>query len=463
MCRSPYGFCGDGPSYCTEDAIWTPECPEDSEASAPTFLQTDEVEPTVSPADQSTSNLGSVNSATNAPTPGLGSVTDAPLPSFHKPSGGGKKPGGKPKPSSGSSGSPQSTDEVTNQPTKNLITQDSAPTNDSGTASPTQSLAEKVYSPTDPEASYFCGLDWEDANTSCAKRCPSSMSEDCDDGYKCFTFTTCTDVQIQETSFGTNPTKPPSEIDNEGGDFGENPLSTIDNEGGDYLALNDPESVRCTGTPCPFVGECRSQYGFCGSQFIYCNDLSSWKLDDCGLSGTDEKGDPVLCDPEVFKCAEGEEVYRDPLHECEFFPCPEDEEEASDITSSSFNLPASSPSEFPELPVPTLPIITQAKPFTFPTEIDLGTNPSTLSNNAIVVVGTGDDIADDGEELSNATGDGRVENSTSKANIDSSGFNPETDALIRDWLESSVDASHGCGHLWALLIMPMLFIFFNVD
>jgi hypothetical protein len=348
-----------------------------------------------------------------------------------------------------------------------------------------------VNSITDPDANFFCGLDWDDANTSCSKRCPSSKSEDCGEGYKCFAFTSCLDEQLQETP-PTNPpsavdndegldfvTDPPSAIHNEVEDFGTNPPTAIDIEGEDFgnapetndqsnLAplTNDPKSVWCTGSPCPFVGECRSQYGFCGSQFIYCNDLSSWKLDDCGLSGTDEKGDPVLCDSEAFKCPEGEEVYRDPSNKCEFFPCPADDEEASDMTSSSFNLPASSPSGLPELPMPTLPMITQAVPFNVPTVtkpstgiMDLDNNSTALSNNTIVIVGTGGDIVDDGDELSNTTE--QVDPSTSSTNSEFPGFNSETDALLRDWLESSADISHACGHLWALLTMLMLSVLAN--
>ena len=498
MCRSLYGFCGAGSLYCTDDAIWTPECPEETEPPTPSFLQT--AEPTAPPAEQSTANLGSDSptpNLANVPTPNLdsvGFVTTAPvLPEFSKPSGGGKKPGGKPKPSSGSSGSPQITDEVTDQPTITVTTKVSATTSDSGTASPTQTLTEKGYSPTDPEANFFCGVDWDDANTSCSKRCPSSKSEDCDEGYKCFAFTSCLVEQLQETGYVIDPpTNPPSAVDNDEGldfgtnqpsaihnnveDFGTNPPTAIDNEGGDFgnapetndqsnlaLLTNDPESVWCTGSPCPFVGECRSQYGFCGSQFIYCNDLSSWKLDDCGLSGTDEKGDPVLCDSEAFKCPEGEEVYRDPSNKCDFFPCPVDDEEASEMTSSSFNLPASSPSGLSELPMPTLPAITQAVSFNFSTVtkpstgiIDLDTNPTALSNNTIVTFGTGGDIADDGDELSNTTE--QLDPSTSNANSDFSGFNAETDALLRDWMESSADISHACGHLWALLTTMMLSI-----
>ena len=181
--------------------------------------------------------------------------------------------------------------------------------------------------------------------------------------------------------------------------------------------------------------------------------MSSWKLDDCGLSGTDEKGDPVLCDPEVFECPEGEEVYRDPSNKCEFFPCPVDELEASEETSSAFNLPGSSPSEFPKLPMPTLPMITQAKPFTSPSSSEIvlnDTNTTALPNNNIVIVGTGGEVADDGDETSNTT-----ETATPSTGL--SDFNsPQSDALLRDWLESSADTSQASGHLLALLTIAMV-------
>jgi hypothetical protein len=445
MCRSQYGFCGGGPTYCTEDAIWTPKCPEKSVSPTSSFLQTDEDDSVTS--DVPTPILDSVTyppAATNAPSPIFDSVTDSPFPEFHKPSGGGKKPGGNPKPPSlVSTGSPQFTDEVTDEPTNTLTFLVSAPSSDADSVSPTQSLTETVYTPTDPEASFFCGLDWEEANASCSMRCPSSKSEDCDEGYSCFAFTTCMDLD-QPASLSTT-------VDNEGEEYDDAPAT--DNQSTLELTPNDPKSVGCTGSPCPFVGECRSQYGFCGSQFIYCNDMSSWKLDDCGLSGTDEKGDPVLCDPEVFECPEGEEVYRDPSNKCEFFPCPVDELEASEETSSAFNLPGSSPSEFPKLPMPTLPMITQAKPFTSPSSSEIvlnDTNTTALPNNNIVIVGTGGEVADDGDETSNTT-----ETATPSTGL--SDFNsPQSDALLRDWLESSADTSQASGHLLALLTIAMV-------
>jgi hypothetical protein len=462
MCRSQYGFCGGGPTYCTEDAIWTPECPEKSASPTSSFLQTDEDDPVTTYVPTILDSVTYLPTATNTPSPILDSVTDSPFPEFHKPSGGGKKPGNPKPPSLVYTNSPQITDDVTDEPTNALTFLIPAPLSESGSASPTQSLTEKVYTPTDTEASFFCGLDWEEANASCSMRCPSSKSEDCDEGYSCFAFTACVDLD--------QPGSSSSMVDDEGENFDDAPAT--DDQSTLELTPNDPESVRCTGSPCPFVGECRSQYGFCGSQFIYCNEMSSWKLDDCGLSGTDEKGDPVLCEPEVFECPEGEEVYRDPSNKCEFFPCPADQLEADEETSSAFNLPASSPSEFPELPMPTLPTITQAKPFTLPTATEVVTNDThttPLSDNNIIIVGTVG-VADDGDESSNITQTATPSTDLSDLNspqleaaspsTDLSDFNsPQSDALLRDWLESSADTSLASGHQFALLTIALVSVF----
>lgn len=180
------------------------------------------------------------------------------------------------------------------------------------------------------------------------------------------------------------------------------------------VTSTDATNDGCNGKPCPFSGECRSQYGFCGKSFIYCNDLSSWTLDACGLVGRDKTGKSIKCDTEVFKCADGdEEVYKDPANACEFFPCPNDEEEESVIASTSFHTPGlspsqSSPAQMPDLPKPTLPTITNASPFALPTfnatstaTIDLGKTPAAL-DNAVVVVDVNSDITDDGDQSSTA-------------------------------------------------------------
>lgn len=101
----------------------------------------------------------------------------------------------------------------------------------------------------------------------------------------------------------------------------------------------------CTGKPCEIAGECRSQFGFCGSSFIYCNDLSSWTIDNCGLFGVDENGEKILCEADVQDCPGGERMIRNPDSNCEFFSCPAEEVDAG---LTGLYVPASTPT-LPEL------------------------------------------------------------------------------------------------------------------
>jgi len=181
----------------------------------------------------------------------------------------------------------------------------------------------------------------------------------------------------------------------------------------------EPEG--CAGTPCPLASECRSQYGFCGVSFIYCNAASSWTLETCGLSGSDASGVQLLCDADVRKCPGGEFVYRDPSNECEHFPCPEEKEEERFVTPSAFNIPAPGP-RFSELPKPTLPKIDMQNPTTTkPTGIiDLGKQPSGL--NTLVVIGKSEDVEDDKDESSSATKNEEEESEPSNYDMGFGGF-----------------------------------------
>lgn len=151
--------------------------------------------------------------------------------------------------------------------------------------------------------------------------------------------------------------------------------------------MTPPEG--CNGTPCPFHGECRSQYGFCGYGFIYCNSLSSWTLEKCGLYAAGVDGEPVLCDAEVHECPDGEQVYQNPGDNCEYFPCPVGKEEEAVMAASFFApKPAPGPS-LPQLPRPTLPTIREPSPFTSTGVVYLNKKPTW---------GTSEDREDDDDD-----------------------------------------------------------------
>lgn len=443
MCRSFYGFCGSGPSYCDENPIWTPECGDKSKVPSPTPTIVMEDVPTMPPVDLD--SVFSTDGSTATPSAAMPSKES----SFIKPSGG-KKP---PPSSSKTSSSPTVDGEIlTDSPTLSVETD--SPTQ--GTASPTPVPTEIVFSPTDPEATYFCGTDWDDANASCLIRCPSSKSEDCPSDQKCFAFTSCMDKDTDKFELTpdevTSTDAEPDEVTST--DAEPNEVTSAD------ATTEATNNESCNGKPCPFAGECRSQYGFCGKSFIYCNDMSSWTLEACGLVGSAKNGDPIKCDTKVFECPDGDEVYKDPANACEFFPCPDDEEEESAITSTSFHTPGlspsqSSPADMPALPKPTLPTISNASPFTNSaasgssnTTIDLGKQP-VASDSAVMTVVVNSDITDDEDQTSTTES---AQNGGSVAPAPSQ--EPLTPFLAEEWLMSSSILNRGVNYLlWSMVTL----------
>jgi len=485
MCRSPYGFCGHGENYCTDKAIWSPECKTNSKPPSPSPTTTVTKTPSSSPVKQATPILNDVFSVTPVPVQLI--TTEPPVSldkgSYAKPSGG---KGGNPKPSGSSSLPPQSNTGIdnipvnTNSPTPYPVTP--YPTRGQpDTPLPTFKPTNKEWSPTDPEATYFCGLDWADANIACSVRCPSSKSDECPNDQKCFAFTSCAEQEKEKTS--SRPTNKPSDqpISNES----VTPTPTIStqtntsppvsempqetDEGSEATFVFQPvaaddietetetpeDSIKpegsCEGAPCPFEGECRSQYGFCGVSFIYCNALSSWTLENCGLAGAgvDEKGDfNMLCDVMTETCPTGEKVYRNPADECEYFPCPSEEEDISEITSSAFSIPrmggkSPTPASLPTLPVPTLPTITKSTPFTLPTVgkpsgMTIGKKSSESSDTPEIVAE--EDEEEEEEKDSTAK--------TPKYSLES----------FDEWFYSSADSSQTLSLLFSFMI-PILTFF----
>lgn len=224
----------------------------------------------------------------------------------------------------------------------------------------------------------------------------------------CYAFTACNDSSSE-------PTKAPAaqrkeETFQEQDDLETNEKSDSNNAAS--AAASPADNPGCTGKTCPIAGECRSQFGFCGSSFIYCNDLSSWSLDNCGLFGEDEFGKTMLCSAEINNCPNGDRMIRNPDNNCEFFPC-EDVEEEDVIFSSNF-VPASGPTSLPELPRPTLPtIINPEKPNFNSVNFGLGSQPSSQtidfdaikpSAGQVTVVGDEEDIANDEDQAADDIG-----------------------------------------------------------
>lgn len=397
--------------------MWSPDCP--SESSAPTPAGTS------SGSETSTFDLGDfigydpynpdtndtdVN-ATETSEPTKEPTLSQEKPNFVKPSGGKKPPPNK-KPSDGKG----ETVSIESSDTPAPITP--MPTELTGTDSPTPL---PVLSPDNPAVTYFCGADWIDANEVCEIRCPSAKSEDCPGNQSCYAFTRCNDPSPTPSPVTGNATEIVDEDDSEAitsdtsstpvatNATASNPAASSTSGSSSAGALND---VDCKGQPCELVGECRSQFGFCGGSFIYCNDLSSWSMDKCGLYGTDTNGETILCGAEVQDCPGGERVIRNPAQGCEFFPCPASEEEGDSL--GGFVVPGPAPT-LPELPKPTLPTIVDPKKPDFnlgltfggskPSNgtIDLGLGSSSKDSGNVVVISDEEDVTNDEDKSSKST------------------------------------------------------------
>ena len=156
----------------------------------------------------------------------------------------------------------------------------------------------------------------------------------------------------------------------------------------------------------------------------------------------------MLCDAQTKTCPTGEKVYRNPANECEYFPCPSEEEDISEITSSAFSIPgmnkAPTPASLPTLPVPTLPTITKSTPFTLPTvgkpsgmTIDLDKQSAESSDTTEIVDDEGEK-----EEEKDSTGN------TPKYSLES----------FDEWFYSCADLSQTLSLLFSFMI-PILTFF----
>lgn len=155
-----------------------------------------------------------------------------------------------------------------------------------------------------------------------------------------------------------------------------------------------------------------------------------------------------------FKCPEGEQAFRDPSNDCEFFPCPVDKDDEKAITTAAFHIPASSPSKFPELPKPTLPHIVKPTPYTPPAPIDLGKKkPSGSSDIKVVNVSLSNDVKDDGDESAKTSDEAEEGDKPNQSAFDNSfeGFSSE------EWYGSGACMNLSFNFLWAPLAIVLSF------
>ena len=461
LCRSAWGFCGDGEGYCNESAVWTSSCPTVTAPPSPSPTMLDVPAPTDPPIGTSTLNdvFGTTSDEpdTESPTP-----EPTNMPTESKVSAGPKPTGGKPKPTGGKPvQSPPPTTSPTPLPT-DLSSYASPPPTQQPTKKPVQEDTILSY----PENTYFCGIDWKDANVICLIRCPSSKSEECPEGQSCFAFTTCSPAEDEVTDDeGDSQINGSDEAGSDGGEPTRQPTD-VSTTSAPTRGTSTPPQEGCNGAPCPFENECRSEFGFCGTSFIYCNDLSSWKLESCGLLGQDSSGETHLCDVELFECSNGKAVHRNPADKCEFFQCPTDEEE-SEIFPSIFDVPG--PSPLVALPKPTLPTITKPTEASSSAFLPLGEpsysitdeSPSSDSNNNLaILLGNNqneDEVADDKDEVAKVDAD-ESESDSKSDGANKQPVSPSYDFGMfeaEEWLKSS---AHHCRRMLACQLMTSLSI-----
>jgi len=255
-CRSPYGFCGPGDTYCNDNAIWTNDCqtPEPS------------LRPSRSPVSQSPTNpwvpIPKTNNfiqTTESP------ITDPPTtmrPTPRKPSSGAQKPSGGKKPGGGkgSLSKPVMTPpSITSNPTKWPTEMPVKITTNRPTDNPVTSFPSprptKRPSKQPTKAPSFAPITPARTNDAVLE----------------------TSIDLSEPSVDSSP----SERQPNGNTIEKNPIADTSGTNNiastDSISSNDNDEYDCTGEPCPVETHCRSRYGSCGPGFIYCNIYSIWK------------------------------------------------------------------------------------------------------------------------------------------------------------------------------------------
>ena len=176
------------------------------------------------------------------------------------------------------------------------------------TPSPTFGNADDLdLGPDDPGASFFCGIDWNEAISQCPHRCPSGESSQCPGEMTCYAFTPCLGIgknrpdtkkpTWEPTQKSTpKPTIVPTTTQQYWNNQNENMPDNIPGKPAPTAKpvwwtpppapkpTYAPTGDQCRGMPCDYVGECRSKLGFCGEGIVYCNSASSW-IPNCGGGG----------------------------------------------------------------------------------------------------------------------------------------------------------------------------------
>ena len=375
-CRSKYGFCGPGATYCGDDAIWSSDCIGEE-------ISVEESIPSVTSSPTATSVVEPNREEATLPPPTSSSTSTTPQPiSTKKPW---SKPGGG-KPSGGGKGptKPARTQAPIAIPTRNPITPETFTTSD-----PTNSVINDTLSPTrDPVTPL--PTDQPTQRTTFKPATPNPV--------KSSTLTPTSkpfEVESNDTVEEVDIDSSVTEIDNTE-DSNQEPINA-DN----WTPVNEYD---CTGEPCPISTHCRSRYSSCGPGFIYCNIYSIWK-NTCSPPGTRPSRTPT---PK---------------------PTREQVPSASPTKSTIFTIPAGvSKPTLPPLPKPSLPTLTETTPVVLPSSSTLISGISTADTDKET-----DTETDDVEAIFL----GKEETSTDEKPSSSSYF--ESPTYFEEWIRSGTE------------------------
>ncbi|KAL7553312.1 hypothetical protein ACHAWF_016588 [Thalassiosira exigua] len=261
-CRSQYGFCGPGETYCRDGSIWSKDCPsaETSEPSPSPTSKSPTVLPVTSPETPMPSISVPASLYTNPPLP---DPTMQPSPKtlgYQKPLGG-KGPPSKPsKPMRTNNPTP----EPTNRPTNEVVTTREPTFNPSSAPvvvldSPKTAIPTRR--PSQPPSSQPSKRPTHQPTGDASKSSPNSRVP-------------TVEAHDNNPTHGAHPVADTSEEEMPGEASFESNNTPSSALGNSAALAYDPG---CSGEPCPVDSHCRSRYGSCGPGFIYCNIYSIWK------------------------------------------------------------------------------------------------------------------------------------------------------------------------------------------
>lgn len=193
-----------------------------------------------------------------------------------------------------------------------------------------------VKEASDP-ATLWCGKNYDDAMNSCHKACPGEGDDECPEGMSCFSGSACTEEGVELVMEGYRCGTSWGHASETCGDECRGKEDCKDNEEcfkdvvcASELAAQTNQGMYCgtswddTGTdcsrPCGHDDDCKEFGQWC--YWVECETKAD--LED--LKPPEEEEEVVQCSAEVKRCPNGQYVGRAQQLNCDFYPCPDEEE-----------------------------------------------------------------------------------------------------------------------------------------